>query len=165
MTFKYLRANVTSNRKLKEKVQVQMTKIVMMSGYLRYNMEKYISLKSKIKIYRTYVRFIMIYTTETRAETTITKYLLRRKWKLQDALLATFCGIGFITKIHNNPQYLRHSKDHKIGQNKIESEDKHYVNKMDDNGIAKIAKNGKPMERPLKCWCKDLTSISQENRH
>jgi len=79
MTFKYHRANVTSNRKLKEKVQVQMTKTVMMSGYLRYNMEKYISLKSKIKIYRTYVRFIMIYTTETRAETTITKHLLRRK--------------------------------------------------------------------------------------
>jgi len=36
---------------------------------------------------------------------------------------------------------------------------------MDDNGIAKIAKNGKPIERPLKCWCKDLTTTSQENRH
>jgi len=63
---------------LKEEMQTQTTKAVMMSNYLCDIIwrNKYMSLKSKIRIYKTCMRSVMIYI-ETRAETTITKCPLR----------------------------------------------------------------------------------------
>jgi len=53
---------------LKEEMQTQATKAVMMSNYLCDIIwrNKYMSLKSKIRIYKTCVRSVMIYAIETR---------------------------------------------------------------------------------------------------
>jgi len=68
MIFRYLGANITSNRKLEKEVQVQI-KVDIMSGYLRDIIwrDKYTSFKSKIRIYKTCMRPVMTYANETRA--------------------------------------------------------------------------------------------------
>jgi uncharacterized Fe-S cluster-containing radical SAM superfamily protein len=90
MTFKYLGANITSDRNLKKEVQAQRIKTALMSG----DRNKYVSLRSKIRIYKTY-ETVMTCAIETRAETTITKGLLRtmRRFKAHRwQHSATFAG-------------------------------------------------------------------------
>jgi len=58
MTFKYLTANITSNKNLKQELQVQTTKAAMMSTYAIIWRNKYMSLRSKIRIY-TGARLVM----------------------------------------------------------------------------------------------------------
>jgi len=60
VTFKCLGANIMSNRNLKEEMQIQTIKAAMMSGYLRDIIwrNKYISLRSKIRIYKGYVKLV-----------------------------------------------------------------------------------------------------------
>lgn len=79
VSFRYLGAHITSNRNLKEEMQKQTIKAAMMSGYLRDIIwrTKYMSLESKVRVYKTCVRPMMTYAIETRAETTKTKHLLR----------------------------------------------------------------------------------------
>jgi len=72
ITFKHLGDDITSiNRNLKEEEQAQTTKVVTTSDYLRHITwkNKYMNLKSKIKIYRICVRPVMTYVIETRAGT------------------------------------------------------------------------------------------------
>ena len=79
MAFDYLGAKITSNKDLQSKVKVQTTKAAIVSRLLRDLIwrNKHISIDSKVRIYKTCVRLIMTYAVETRAETRITKRLLR----------------------------------------------------------------------------------------
>ncbi|XP_048522437.1 uncharacterized protein LOC125504463 [Dendroctonus ponderosae] len=79
MAFKYLGANITSNRNLKEEVRNQRSKATLISGYLRDIIwrNKHMSIGSKVRIYKTCVRPVMTYAAETRAENTTTKRLVR----------------------------------------------------------------------------------------
>jgi len=121
MTFRYLAANITSNRNLKEEMQAQMTKATMISGYLRDVIcrNKYIRLKSKI--YKTCVKLVIIYAIETRAETT-----------------------KAITKpssiMNNEMKTLRRIIGNTL-QNRIRDEDIHNIHKIQDVMWAKIRKS------------------------
>lgn len=79
MRFKYLGVNITNDRNLREEVKDQTTKASIISRYLRDIIwkNKYMNIKSKMRIYKTCIRPIMTYAAETRAETTPTKRILR----------------------------------------------------------------------------------------
>jgi len=72
------------------------------------------------------------------------------------------CGIEFVMKIS-----AQHSRYHKMDQNQETSifRRNHVPNKMNDNWLVKIAKNGKPDTLMAKVWCENWTLTSQENRH
>ncbi|XP_043499674.1 uncharacterized protein LOC122522555 [Polistes fuscatus] len=79
MRFEYLGVIITSNRNLEEEVREQATKASIISGYLKDIIwrNKHMSIKGKVRIYKTCVRPIMTYTAETRAESAISKCILR----------------------------------------------------------------------------------------
>ena len=77
--FNYLGAEISANRDLKQEVRTQVMRAACISGCL-YNLiwlNKYMSTESKVRIYKTIVRPVLTYTSETRAETTYTQQLLR----------------------------------------------------------------------------------------
>lgn len=65
--------------KVEEEIRDQTTKASIISGYLRDIIwrNKHMSIKSKTRIYKTCIRLIMTYAVEIRAESTITKRILR----------------------------------------------------------------------------------------
>ncbi|KAI4474576.1 hypothetical protein M0804_014778 [Polistes exclamans] len=73
------RANITNNRNLEEEVRDQATKASIIFEYVTDIMwrNKHMSIKSKVRIYKTCVRPIMTHTAETRAESTISIRILR----------------------------------------------------------------------------------------
>ena len=77
MDFKYLSVTITSSRKKEAKAQTLIASLI--SGYLRDIIwrNKYMSVDSKTRIYKTCVRPIMTYAIETRAENATKKRLLR----------------------------------------------------------------------------------------
>ena len=77
MNFKYLGVTITSSIDLEKEVKT--LKASLISGYLRDKiwLNKYMSVDSKTRIYKTCVRPIMTYAIETRAENSTTKRLLQ----------------------------------------------------------------------------------------
>jgi hypothetical protein len=68
-----------AKRDLKQEVRTQATRAARISGCL-YNLiwlNKYMLTESKVRIYKTNVRPVLTYASETRAETTYTQQLLR----------------------------------------------------------------------------------------
>lgn len=166
MTFKYLGANITSNRNLKEEVKAQTTKASQISGYLRDIIwrNKYMSTRSKVRIYKTCVRPVMTYAIETRAENTITKRLLRTTemrtlrsiagYTLYDQKrseeIREICEIQDVVRWARNRR--REWRDH--------------VNRMPDDRLAKIVKDKRPNTprppgRPPTRWYESWSSASQ----
>ena len=78
-TFKYFGSIISSNRNTYMEVRHQTNNSARISGLLRDVTwrNKYMTVESKIKIYKAVVRPIMTYSAETRADTTKTKQLLR----------------------------------------------------------------------------------------
>jgi hypothetical protein len=77
--FNYVGTEISAKRDLKQEVRTQATRAARISGCL-YNLiwlNKYMSTESKVCIYKTNVRPVLTYTSETRAETTYTQQLVR----------------------------------------------------------------------------------------
>ncbi|XP_072766481.1 uncharacterized protein [Anoplolepis gracilipes] len=79
MKFNYLGAIVSSNRNLVEEVRAQANRANRIAGYLREVIwrNRNMSLRSKVRIYKTCIRPILTYAVETRADITRTKRILR----------------------------------------------------------------------------------------
>jgi hypothetical protein len=77
--FNYLGAEISAKRDLKQEVRIQVMKAARISGCL-YKLiwnNKYMTMDCKIRIYKTNVRPVLTYASETRAETVYTQQLLR----------------------------------------------------------------------------------------
>ena len=76
INFKYFGVTKTSSKDLEKEVKAQILKASLISGYLRDIIwrNKYMSVDSRTRIYKTCVRRIM--TIETRVENATTKRLL-----------------------------------------------------------------------------------------
>ncbi|XP_019757717.1 uncharacterized protein LOC109536077 [Dendroctonus ponderosae] len=75
----YLEADISSRNEPIKPLKSQINKASLISGYLRdviWN-NKHMSIDSKVRIYKTCVRPILIYGIETRADTNKTKCMLR----------------------------------------------------------------------------------------
>lgn len=79
MKFNYLGAITSSDRDLIGEVRVQANKATGIAGYLRDTIwrNRHMSIKSKVRIYKTCIRSILTYATETRTDTAKTKRILR----------------------------------------------------------------------------------------
>jgi len=159
--FNYLGAEISAKRDLKQELRVQATKAARISGCL-YNTiwsNKYMSTESKVRIYKTNVRPVLAYTSETRAETTYTQQLLRttemktiraihRKTlrdKIRSDQLRHLSGIQDIIKWTNDRR-----REWDV-----------HVERMEDNRLAKIARDNRPQGvhsrgRPKKRWKESL---------
>ncbi|XP_048516533.1 uncharacterized protein LOC125502453 [Dendroctonus ponderosae] len=100
MNFNYLRLQVSSSRGTVNKVENQIRKAVRVSGCLRDIIwkNKYMTTGSKTRIYKTYVRPIMTYAVETRAETFATERKMRTA---EMKILRTIKGITLHDRIRN----------------------------------------------------------------
>ncbi|XP_030762233.1 uncharacterized protein LOC115887052 [Sitophilus oryzae] len=165
MSFKYLGANITSTRNLKEEVKTQTTKASLISGYLRDIIwqNKYMSSRSKVRIYKACGRPIMTYGIETRADNTTTKRLLRTTevrtlrsitgytlydWKRSEDVRET-CEVEEVRWARNKR---REWRDH--------------MDRMPNDRLAKIARENRPNTprppgRPPIRWYESRSSSSQ----
>jgi len=77
--FNYLGAEISALRDLKQEVRIQATKAARISGCLcnLIWLNKYMSTEYKVRIYKTNVRPVLTYASETGAETACTQQLLR----------------------------------------------------------------------------------------
>lgn len=163
----YLGVEITNHKNLQEEARTQANKASRISGYLRDLVwkNKYMSTQSKVRIYKTVVRPVLTYATETRAETTRTKSIMRaaemktlrtiKGVSLRDQIRST--AIREDLKIQDVVRFTRarrrYWRDH--------------VDRMTDDQWAKWAKNEKPNSkrppgRPPKRWRESWTSTSQE---
>jgi hypothetical protein len=88
-------------RDLMQEVRIQATKAARISGCL-YNLtwfNKYMSKESKTRIYKTIVRPVLTYASETRAETTYTQQLLRTT---EMKTIRAICGKTIRDKIRSD---------------------------------------------------------------
>lgn len=92
MNFKYLEVNITNSRSLKEEIKAQSNRATMISGYLCdiIRTHKHISTRNYVKICTTFVKSVITYAIETKAETAATKKLLRSKEMLRSIAGYTF---------------------------------------------------------------------------
>ncbi|XP_048521542.1 uncharacterized protein LOC125504129 [Dendroctonus ponderosae] len=79
MKFDYLGAQISSSTNLIEETRANTMKASRISGSLRdvIRNNKFMSTESKVRIYKTCVRPILAYASETRAETSRTKQVMR----------------------------------------------------------------------------------------
>jgi hypothetical protein len=162
--FNYLGAEISAKRDLKQEVRTQATRAARISGCL-YNLiwlNKYMSTKSKIRIYKTNERPVLTYASETRAETTNTPTLLRTtemktiraihgktlRDKIRSDQLRQLNGIQYIIKWTN------------VRRKEWDA----HVERMDDNRLTKIARDNRPQGgrsrgRPKKRWKESLNAV------
>ncbi|XP_044760217.1 uncharacterized protein LOC123317675 [Coccinella septempunctata] len=144
MSFKYLGANITSNRNLKNEVKAQTTRATLMSGYLRdfFWRNKYVSTRSKVRIYKTCVRPVMTYAIETRAENTATKRLLRTT---EMRALRSIAGYALLDRKRNEEiREICDIQDVVRWARKRRRAWRDHVDRMSDERLAKIAKEERP---------------------
>jgi len=159
--FNYLGAEISALRDLKQEVRIQATKAARISGCL-YNLiwlNKYMSTDCKVCIYKTNVRPMLTYASETRAETAYTQQLLRTT------------EMKTIGAIHGKALWDKICSDHLRQLSGIQdiikwTEDWRrewdaHVGRMEDNRLAKIARDSRPQGvrrrgRPKKRWKESL---------
>lgn len=169
MSFKYLGASITSARNLKEEVKAQTTKASVISGCLRDIIwrNKYMSNKSKVRIYKTCVRPIMTYAIETRAENTTTKRLLRTT---EMRTLRSMSGFTLLDRKRNEEvREMCEVQDVVRWARGRRREWRDHVNRMPNDRLAKIAKDKKPNTprppgRPPTRWYESWSSSSQQHQ-
>jgi len=115
LKFNYLGTVISSDRYLTEEIRMQANKTNDIAGYLRdiiWKNRSMLTERAKWKIYKTCVRPILIYATETRVETSRTKRILRtmeintlrairgvtRRNKLRNEQIRKDCNIQDILK-------------------------------------------------------------------
>ncbi|XP_056641765.1 uncharacterized protein LOC130448413 [Diorhabda sublineata] len=166
MSFKYLGVNITSKRNLKQEVKTQTTAASRISGFLRTVIwrNKFLSIESKTRIYKTCVRPVMTYAIEMRAETATTKRILRTT---EMKTLRSITGKTLRDRIRSNeirrmcdvPDIVRWARTRRRAW-------RDHVNRMNNDRLAKIAKEerpntSRPPGRPPKRWYESWSSQSQ----
>ena len=155
--FTYLGIEISAKRDLKQEVRIQATKAARISGCL-YNLiwsNKYMSRESKVRIYKTNVRPVLTYASETRAETTYTQQLLRTT---EMKTIRAICGKTLRDKIRSDHlRQLSGIQDITKWTNVGRREWNNHVERMEDSRLAKIAKDNRPQGvrsrgRPKKRW-------------
>lgn len=167
MAVEYLGVRITSNQDRNRETREQTSKAARISGALRdiiWN-NRHMRMETKIRIYKSVIRPIMTYGIETRADNQVTKNALRTAEMkiLRNALgftlrdrkrneeIRNICGVQDIVRWGRNRRRLWNS----------------HVDRMNEERIAKIARDGtpgtrRPIGRPPKRWRDSWTSISQE---
>jgi hypothetical protein len=129
---------------LKQEVRTQAMKAARISGCL-YNLiwnNKYMSIYCKVRIYKTTVRPVLTYASETRAETACTQQLFRTT---EMKTIRAIYGKTLRDKIRSD--HLRHLSGiqdiNKWTEARRREWDAH-VGRMEDNRLAKIARDSRP---------------------
>jgi len=142
---------------------VQAKKAAGISGCL-YNtiwFSKYMSTESKVRIYKTNVPPALAYVSETRAETTYTQQLLRTT---EIKTIRAIHGKTLRDKIRSDQlRHLRGIQDIIKWTNDRRREWDAHVERMEDNLLAKIARDNRPQtvrsrDRPKKRWKESLNT-------
>jgi len=155
--FNYLGAEISAERELKQEVRTQVMKAARISGCL-YNTiwrNKHMSTDCKVRIYKTNVRPVLTYGSETRAETAYTQQLLRT---IEIKTISAIHGKTLRDKIPSD--HLRHPsaiQDINKWTDARRREWDAHVRRMEDNRLAKIAGDSRPQGvrrrgRPKKRW-------------
>jgi hypothetical protein len=134
------------------------------SGCL-YNLiwnNKYMSIDSKVRIYKTNVRPVLTYASETRAETAYTQQLFRTT---ETKTIRAIHGKTLRDKIRSD--HLRHLSINKWTEARRREWDAHVV-RMEDNRLAQIARDSRPQGvrnrgRPKKRWKESLIKTPHLN--
>lgn len=167
MAFEYLGCKITSTGFLEDEVRKQTNKAAAISGHLNYPIwkNKHLSIETKSRIYKTCIRPVMTYGAETRAETSLTKRMLRTT---EMKTLRTITGYTLkdrqrSTDIRNKCQ----TDDVVRWIRKRRREWNQHVNRMSPDRLAKIVRNNtphgrRPIGRPPKRWRDSWQSTSQE---
>ena len=110
---------------------------------------------SKVRLYKTNVRPVLTYASETRAETTYTQQLLRTT---EMKTIRAICGKTLRDKIRSHHlRQLSGIQDITKWSNVRRREWNNRVERMEDGRLAKIAKDNRPQGvrsrgRPKKLW-------------
>jgi len=155
--YNYLGAEISAKRDIKQEVRTQVMKAARISGCL-YNLirsNKYMSTECKVRIYKTNVRPVLTYVSETRAETACTQQLLRTtEMKTIRAIhrktLRDKIRCDHLRHLSGIPDIVKWTEDRR-------REWDAHVGRMEDNRLAKIARDSRPrgvrsLDRPKKRW-------------
>ena len=124
-------------------------------------LNKYMSTESKVRIYKTIVRPVLTYASETRAETTYTQQLL---WTIEMKTIRATHGKTLRDKIRSDQlRQLSGIQDIIKWVNVQRKEWDAHVERMEDNRLAKIARDNRPQGvrstgRPKKRWKESLNA-------
>lgn len=145
MSFKYLGVEISSSQDRKKEVQDQINKAARISGCLKEIIWRNKYREAKIRICKTYVRPIMTYAAETRADTKKTKSMARttEMWTLRAITGHTLRDRVLSTAIREAcdvPDIVRWMR-----QRRREWND--HVSRMGEERMARIARDGKPSSR------------------
>lgn len=167
MSFNYLGVEITSDRNLGAEVLKQTNKAIRIAGCLRDTIwkNKYMTAQSKVKIYKTMVRPIITYATETRAETKKTKQKMRTA---EMKILRSISGVTLRDRQTNKSVRERCSVQDVVKWTKVRKREwNEHVDRMDEGRLAKICKIGRPKGRrppgrPPKRWAQSWFSSSTD---
>lgn len=164
--FKYLGIDAIYDRNIQNETHTQAQKAAAVSGCLRDIIwrNKHISIKAKVRIYKTCIRPIITYAAETRAETARTKAIIRTtkmktlraitnnriQNRIRSSRIREMCDVQDIVKWTRTRS--RKWRDH--------------VGRMDQDRLARLTMMQKPntrrpQGRPPKRWHGSWTSLSQ----
>jgi hypothetical protein len=158
--FNYLGVEISAKRDLKLEVRMQATKAACISSCL-YNLiwfNKYMSTECKVHIYKTNMRRVLTYASETRAETTYTQLL----WTTKMNIIRVIHGKTLRDKIRSDQlRQLSGIQDIIKWANVRRREWDAHMERMEDNHLAKIARDNHPrgvrsQGRLKKCWKESL---------
>lgn len=162
--FKYLGAGITNARDIYDEVRTQVIKAGQVSDCLRdiiWN-NKYLTVASKVKIYKACVWPILTYAAETRAETRRTKNVMRTT---EMRTSRSIVGVSLRDRIRSS-QIREQCKVQDVvrwvrARRRLWRD---HVLRMENDRIVKAAMIQKPnTKRPPKRWYESWTSGSQDN--
>ena len=167
MEFDYLGVKITSSKDLTSEVTNQANKAARIAGCLRDVIwrNKHMNIRSKVRIYKTCVRPVLIYGIETRADMKKTEQLVS---KTEMSTLRSIAGFTRwdmkrneeVRQICDVPDVIKWSRTRRKEWNR-------HVVRMGDRRLAKMSLMGKPNTsrppgRPPKRWHECWTSSSAD---
>lgn len=168
MEFKYLGALLTSAKDLGTEVRDQALKAARVAGCLNEMVwrNKYMARESKVRVYKTIVRPVLTFATETRAETKRTKQQFRT---VEMKVLRKIAG--FTLWDHQTNESIRDACNVQDVakwtrmRRKMWSE---HVDRMDEERLAKVCMTGQPIGkrlpgRPPKRWAQSWLSSPEDD--
>ena len=161
MNFNYLGSGLSSNGILHTEVRKQVNKAARIAGSLNDMIwrNKYLRTETKVRIYKSVVRPVLTYTSETRADSSKTKQMLESQ---EMNTLRRIIGKTRLDRVRN--EYAREQCEIQpindwVIRRRQEWND--HVSRMDANRIAKITRDNIPTGRrspgrPRKRWSGSL---------
>jgi len=168
MQFKYLGVDISSDNNTRCEVKSQATKAAVISGCLRDIIwrNKHMTVKSKVRIYKTCVRPLLTYAAETRAESTKTKQIMRAT---EMKTLRSITGLSLRDRVRS--ETIRETCEVQDVVRWTRSRRRYWrdhVERMGEERLAKKVQTQNPDTRrlpgrPHKRWYESWTSSSQDN--